>query len=162
VANIGITILCGLIIAAGVVGVFIPGIPGLLLSWFGVLLWCLLGAGGPARWGFLVVATAVALVGGGIKYTLPGRGLKASGVGGLSIVLGALFGIPLFFLIPVIGLPIGFVLGVMLGELIRHPGSGHAFRSTLAALKAVGLAVMIEIATAMAVAVVWVIAVFVT
>jgi uncharacterized protein YqgC (DUF456 family) len=162
VANVPITILCGLIIAAGVVGVFIPVIPGLLLSWAGMLLWCVIGGGGPARWGFLVVATAIALVGAGIKYTLPGRGLKASGVNRLSIVLGAVLGIIGFFVVPVIGLPIGFVLGVMFGEMIRQPEAGHALRSTWAALKAVGLAVMVEIATAMAVAVVWVVAVFVT
>jgi uncharacterized protein len=160
VTHIGVTVLCGLIVAAGVVGVIIPVIPGLLLSWLGVLLWTFIGGAGPVKWVFLAVATLIALVGAGIKYALPGRNMKASGVRTLSIVAGGLLGIIGFFVIPVIGLPIGFVLGVLLAELARHHDREVAWQSTVAALKAVGLAVMIEVATAFAVAVTWVLAVF--
>ncbi len=158
--HLGVTIVCGLIIAAGVVGVLIPVIPGLLLTWFGVLLWTILGVAGPTRWVYLVIATVVALVGAGIKYALPGRNLRAGGVRTLSIVAGGVLGIIGFFVIPVIGLPIGFVLGVLLAEMVRQPTAQQAWQSTVHALKAVGLAVMIEIATAFAVAVIWVLAVF--
>ena len=158
--HIGVTVLCGLIVAAGIVGVIIPVIPGLLLSWLGVLLWTLIGGAGPAKWVFLAVATMVALIGAGIKYALPGRNMKASGVRTLSIVAGGVLGIFGFFLLPVIGLPIGFVVGVLLAELAHNHDRQLAWQSTVAALKAVGLAVMIEIASAFAVAVVWVLAVF--
>ncbi len=160
ITHIGATVLCGLIIAAGVVGVLIPVIPGLLLSWLGMLLWTFIGGGGSAKYVFLVIATIVALLGGAIKYAVPGRNMKASGVNTLSIVVGGILGIIGFFVIPVIGLPIGFVLGVLLSELARQPSGGQAWDSTVAALKAVGLAVMIEIAAAFGVAVVWVLAVF--
>jgi hypothetical protein len=160
VAHLGVNIVCGLIVAAGVVGVIIPGIPGLLLSWIGVLLWTFIGGAGPTKWLFLVIATLIALVGAGFKYALPGRNMKANGVRTLSIVVGGVLGIIGFFVIPVIGLPIGFVVGVLLAELARtHDGAG-AWQSTVVALKAVGLAMMLEIATAFVVAVVWVLAVF--
>ncbi len=158
--HVGVTVVCGVIIAAGVVGVLIPGIPGLLLSWAGVLLWTFIGGAGSARWLFLAIATLVALIGAGIKYALPGRNMKASGVRTLSIVVGGILGIIGFFVIPVIGLPIGFVVGVLLAELARNRNGEQAWRSTVAALKAVGLAVMIEIAAAFSVAFVWVLAVF--
>ena len=158
--HIGVTVLCGLIVAAGVVGVIIPVIPGLLLSWLGVLLWTFIGGAGPIKWVFLAVATVIALIGAGIKYALPGRNMKASGVRTLSIVAGGALGIIGFFLVPVIGLPIGFVVGVLLAELARNHSGEVAWQSTVAALKAVGLAVMIEVATAFAVAVTWVLAVF--
>ncbi len=158
--HIGVTVLCGLIVAAGIVGVIIPAIPGLLLSWLGVLLWTLIGGAGPVKWVFLAIATMVALVGAGIKYALPGRNMKASGVRTLSIMAGAGLGLIGFFVLPVIGLPIGFVLGVLLAELAHHHDRELAWQSTVAALKAVGLAVMIEVATAFVVAVVWVLAVF--
>jgi uncharacterized protein YqgC (DUF456 family) len=159
-AHLGVTIVCGLVVAAGIVGVIIPGIPGLLLSWIGVLLWTLIGDGGPLKWLFLAIATVIALVGGAIKYALPGRNMRASGVPRLSILAGAVLGIIGFFLIPVVGLPIGFVVGVLLVELARNRNGATAWQSTSAALKAVGLAVMLEVATAFAVAVVWVLAVF--
>jgi uncharacterized protein YqgC (DUF456 family) len=161
-AHLGVTIICGLIVAAGVVGVIIPGIPGLLLSWIGVLLWTFIGGAGPTKWVFLALATLIALVGAGIKYALPGRNMKADGVRTLSIVIGGVLGIIGFFVIPVIGLPIGFVVGVFLSELAHTQDAALAWRSTVAALKAVGLAMMLEIATAFTVAVVWVLAVFLT
>lgn len=158
--NLGVILLCGLIVATGIVGVIIPVVPGLLLSWFGVLLWTIIGGAGPTKWIFLAIATAVALTGAGIKYALPGRNMKASGVRTSSIVAGGVLGIIGFFLIPVIGLPIGFVVGVLLAELAHNQNREQAWQSTVAALKAVGLAVMIEIASAFAVAVVWVMALF--
>jgi len=161
-AHLGVTILCGLIVAAGIVGVIIPGIPGLLLSWIGVLLWTIIGGAGPVKWVFLAIATLIALVGGGIKYALPSRNMRSSGVRTLSIVAGGILGIIGFFVIPVVGLPIGFVLGVLLAELAHGQDRANAWQSTVAAIKAVGLAVMVEVATAFTVAIVWVLAVFLT
>src|SRR5689334_8979475 len=102
VAHLGATLLCGLIIAAGIVGVLIPVIPGLLLSWLGVLLWTFIGGAGSSKYVFLVIATIVALLGAAIKYALPGRNMKASGVRTTSIMVGGLLGIIGFFVIPVI------------------------------------------------------------
>ena len=159
-AHAGVAILCGLIVAAGVIGVIIPVIPGLLLTWSGVLLWTFIGGGGPSRWVFLAVATVVAVVGAAIKYTLPGRRLKQSGVRGLSILAGAVLGLIGFFVIPFIGLPIGFIVGVLIAETLHQRDMQTSGSATMAAVKALGLAMVIEIMTAFSVAVVWVLAVF--
>jgi hypothetical protein len=50
-----------------------------------------------------------------------------------------------FFVIPVVGLVVGFVAGIYLSELARL-GSAAAWPATKAALRAVGLAVLIELA----------------
>ena len=44
------TIFCGVAIVLGIFGTVIPSIPGLLLSWAGVLLWALFTDAGQAKW----------------------------------------------------------------------------------------------------------------
>jgi hypothetical protein len=57
--------------------------------------------------------------------------------------------------VPVVGLILGFILGLWLAERVRL-GPGQAWPSTKSALGAVGLAMLVEFAAALAVAVIWV------
>jgi hypothetical protein len=72
-----------------------------------------------------------------------------------SLVAGGVLGLIGFFVIPVAGLVLGFVLGMWLAERARL-GPGQAWPSTRNALGAVGLSLMVELAAALGVAVVWV------
>jgi uncharacterized protein YqgC (DUF456 family) len=151
-----VNLIAGLAIAVGVVGVVVPVVPGLLLSWAGVLLWAILGEGDSAvRWLVFGVATAVALLGALIKYMVPGRRLKQAGVPNSALLAGGVLGVIGFFVVPVVGLPVGFVLGIYLVERARL-GAGRAWPSTKQALTAAGLAMLIEFTSALAVAVIWV------
>ncbi|XVV10645.1 DUF456 domain-containing protein [Actinoplanes sp. CA-131856] len=150
-----ITLVAGLAIAVGIVGVVIPVLPGLLLSWAGVLLWALLGSDSGGRWVVLAVATLVALGGAAVKYLVPGKRLKSVGVPNTALLAGGVLGVIGFFVIPVIGIVIGFVLGVYLVELQRL-GHERAWPSTRHALAAAGMAMLIEFTTALAVGVIWV------
>ena len=60
------------------------------------------------------------------------------------------------------GLVIGFVLGVWVAERARLGDFGKAWPSTKHALKAAGLAMLIELATALSIAGVWVLGLTVT
>lgn len=157
-----LTFLCGLAIAVGIVGVIIPILPGLVLCWLGVLAWAILVDGGWARWLVLGIATAVALAGTVVKYAWPGRNLKRAGVPNRSLIMGGLLGVVGFFVIPVVGLVIGFVLGLWLAERVRLGTAGQAWPSTKNALRAVGLSMLIELAAGLVIAVVWVTGLFVT
>jgi hypothetical protein len=66
-----------------------------------------------------------------------------------------------FFVIPVIGLFIGFVLGVYLAEY-RRLGATAAWPSTTHALKAVGLSILIELAAGVVATFIWIAGVVVT
>ena len=57
----------------------------------------------------------------------------------------SVLGIVGFFVVPVIGLILGFVLGVFLAEWVRLAQPKLAWPSTKSALKAVGLALIIEL-----------------
>jgi uncharacterized protein len=153
VEPIGIALI-GAAIVAGLVGIVVFVVPGLLIVWAAVLVWALFEQTLLA-WGVLALATVVALAGTVVKYLLPGQRMRDAGVPGRSIVLGALLGFVGFFLIPVVGLFIGFVLGIFLAERIRLGGHGEAWPSTVHALKAVGLSILIELLAGLLIAASW-------
>jgi uncharacterized protein len=146
-------VLVGLAILVGVVGVLVPVLPGTVLIAGAVLVWAI-QAGTLSGWltlGAVAVLLGVGAVG---KYVVPGRGLRSAGVPQTTLVVGGLLGIVGFFVIPVVGLFVGFVVGVYLTELARV-GRALAWPSTRAALKAAGLSVLIELTAALLAAATW-------
>ena len=151
-----VDVLAGLTILVGILGVILPVIPGLILCWAGVVVWAIFGeATGGVRWGVAGLATLIALTGTLIKYLWPGKRLKDSGVPTMSMLAGGVLGLIGFFVVPVVGLVLGFVLGIWLAEYGRV-GRDKAWPSTRGALGAVGLSLLVEFAAALAIAVVWV------
>jgi uncharacterized protein len=151
-----VDVIAGIAVALGVVGVVIPVIPGLLLGWAGVAFWAFFGdASGALKWLVLVLATLVAVLGALVKYLVPGKRLKAAGVPNSALLAGGVLGLIGFFVVPVVGLILGFVLGIWLVERVRV-GPAQAWPSTKRALAAAGLSMLIEFTAALGVAVVWV------
>jgi uncharacterized protein YqgC (DUF456 family) len=148
------TVLAGLLIVVGLVGVVVPMLPGLLLVVVGIGVWAV-PRGDALGWTVLGVAVAVAALGTIAKYALPGARMRAAGVPGRTLLAGGVLGIVGFFVVPVVGLLLGFVLGVYLVELARL-GRGGAWPSTRTALGAVGWSVLIELAAGLVATAVWV------
>ena len=155
-----LTLVAGIMILAGLVGVVVPVLPALPLVWGGVLVWAL-GRQDGAGWAALAVATVIAAVGLVVKYLLPGRRLRASGVPLGSMLAGGALGVAGFFVVPVVGAVLGFVLGVYLAERVRVGGPA-AWPSTRSALAAVGWSMAIELLTGLLVAATWVAALVLT
>jgi uncharacterized protein len=157
-----ITFVAGLAIVVGVFGVIVPVLPGLVLCWLGVLVWAVFTDHHAAKWGVLALATLIAATGIVVKYLWPGRNLKRSGVPNRSLFAGGLLGFVGFFVIPVVGLIIGFVLGVWLAERIRLGDARQAWPSTKHALKAAGLAMLIELGAGLFILAAWLVGLAVT
>jgi len=138
-------LLAGLAILVGLAGIVVPVLPGALLILVAVLAWAAI-VGTVTAWAVAGVAALLLVVGTVVKYTIPGKRLKAVGVPTGSIVAGGLLGIVGFFVIPVVGLLVGFVGGVYLAE-VRRVGRSNASPSTWAAVKATGLSILIELAS---------------
>jgi uncharacterized protein YqgC (DUF456 family) len=156
----GVEVLMALAIAVGIVGVVIPVLPGSLLVLGAILVWTInLGTG--TSWAVFAVAAACIALGTIVKYAVPGRRLKEVGIPGSTLALGGVLGVVGFFVIPVVGLLVGFVLGVYLAELNRV-GRAAAWPATTHALKAVGLSMLIELVACLLAAAVWVVRVVVT
>lgn len=154
----GLTALAGLIIVIGLVGVVVPFLPGLPLVWGAVVVWSL-GRHDTVGWATLAVATVLVLAGMTAKYLLPGRRLRQAGVPVGSMLLGGVLGVVGFFVVPVIGAVLGFVLGVYLAERVRLGGGGAAWPSTRSTLAAVGWSMAIELLAGLLIAATWVSAV---
>lgn len=148
------TAVAGLLILVGLAGVVVPVIPGLLLVWAGVLVW-FLDDRDVTRTGVLVAVTLVLLLGTVVKYLVPGRRLREDGVPWSTLALGGVLGVIGFFVIPVVGLVIGFVLGIWLGEVMRVRDNREAWRSTRRALAAVGFSILIELAAGLIATAIW-------
>ncbi|MEU6697450.1 DUF456 domain-containing protein [Pseudonocardia sp. NPDC046786] len=151
----GLAVLAGLMIAVGLAGIVLPVLPGPLLIVGGVAVWAV-PRGDAVGWWVLGIAVVVTVLGQVAKYLLPGRRLKASGVPTRTLLAGLVLGVVGFFAIPVIGLFIGFVLGVWLAELVRLPDAATAWRSAREALAAVGWSILIEVAAGLLATAVWI------
>lgn len=156
----GVELLVALAIAVGLVGILVPVLPGSVLVLGAVLGWAWY-VGGATAWSVFALVAVLLVVGGVVKYLVPNRRLKEVGVPASTQWTGALVGLVGFFVVPVIGLFLGFVLGVYLAEL-RRVGRPSAWPSTKHALKAVGLSILIELAAALAATAVWVAGVLAT
>jgi uncharacterized protein len=147
-----VSALAALAIVVGIIGIVVPILPGVLLCWAGVAFWAILGDAGPWRWAVLAVATLLAAIGTVVKYAIPGRNLKQAGVPNRSLLAGGVLGIIGFFVVPVVGLVLGFVLGIFLAEMLRLREWRAAWQSTKHALKATGVSMLIELATGIGIA----------
>ena len=146
-------LLTGLCVAVGVVGIVVPVLPGSALIFLAVLAWTLLDRSA-TTWSVLALVTALLLAGGVVKYAVPGRRLRDRGVPPRSLLAGAVLGVVGFFVVPVVGLPLGFLLGVYLSELQRV-GRERAWPATRAAVGAAGLSLLIELAAGLLAATTW-------
>lgn len=156
--DVVILVVLGLAMAVGLVGVIFPVLPGLLLVAVAGLVWAII-TGGVGAWVVFAVMLLVLAGGTVAKYALPGRSLQQSGVPRSTLLLGAAGAVAGFFLIPVVGLLVGGLGGLYLGEQRRLADSGAAWRSTLTTAKAIGVGILIELAAGMVAVGIWLVAV---
>jgi uncharacterized protein YqgC (DUF456 family) len=146
-------LIIGIAILAGLVGVVVPIIPGAFLVLGAIGVWAF-QLNSPAGWvtlGIALIAIGVSQV---IKYLIPARQMRDAGVPNRTVLVGGVLGVAGFFVIPVVGLFAGFLLGVYVAELLRV-GRNQAWPSTLFALRAVGVSIMIELAGCLIAATAW-------
>ena len=157
----GVEVVAALLMLAGLVGIVVPVLPGLVLVLAGVLLWAT-EQRSAVGWTVLGISVAVVAAGWVAKYLLPGRRLKQAGVPWRTTAAGVVLGVVGFFVVPVVGLVLGFVLGIYLAERLRLRTHAAAWPSTVHALRAVGWSMVIELTTAMLVIGTWVAGVLAT
>ncbi|OZB49298.1 MAG: hypothetical protein B7X40_05505 [Cellulomonas sp. 14-74-6] len=152
-----LTWVVGALVAVGLVGTVVQVLPGGLLVGAAVAGWGAL-TGGPRGWTVTVVAVLLTAAGQVLKYLLAGRRLRRGGVPRSALGWGGVLGVVGFVVVPVVGVALGFVLGVYLAERLRLRSHAAARRATGVALRAAGLTVLVELAAALLVAGVWVVA----
>jgi uncharacterized protein YqgC (DUF456 family) len=154
-------VLVALAIAVGLIGILLPLLPGSLLVFGAIVVWAVIEHNVTA-WVTLGVVTALLGAALLIKYTWPMKRMREADVRTVSLAVGAVLGIIGFFVIPVLGLVIGFVLGVYLAELANRHDQRLAWTSTKHAIKGVALSVGVELAGALLATIAWVFGVYLT
>jgi uncharacterized protein YqgC (DUF456 family) len=126
--DIFLLILGFLIVLLGIVGSFLPVLPGPLTSWFGLLLLHLTKTV-PINYTFLGITLGIAILIWLIDYFIPAIGTKQFGgtrYGVIGTMIGLILG--MLFLGP-FGIIIGPFVGAFLGEMIKEQNSGKALKA---------------------------------
>lgn len=146
-----------LVMAIGIAGTIVPLVPGL-----GLVAAAALGYGlieGFGTIGVIACAAIVAMGGAGTAagVVVPKRAAGAAGAARSSMLVGALVAVVGFFVVPVVGLPLGGALGVYLAERARLGSGDAAWRATKATIKGFGVAALLQFAAGLAMAATWVV-----
>ncbi|MCK6095886.1 DUF456 domain-containing protein [Micrococcus sp. EYE_162] len=132
----------------GVVGTVYPILPGSILILVTSLAWAwILGSG--ASWTFGIIAAGLAITGLSASAVLTGRSLRREKVTRGPIMAGVVGAIIGFFVVPVVGLFIGFAVGLFASQWARLKDGRAALASSVSALKAMGLGILVEFTCAM-------------
>lgn len=154
------TVVAGILLALAALGTIVPVLPGSLLTIGTLLAWgWILGSG--ASWWSAGIGMGIALVGWSASTVLTGRSLKKQMIPRGSIFLAVVLGIAGMFLVPVLGLFLGFGAGLLLGEYARRRNLSEALRAAGSALKAMGTGMVVEFGCAALASSVWMIGVIV-
>ncbi|GAB3272133.1 hypothetical protein GCM10027449_08440 [Sinomonas notoginsengisoli] len=154
-------LLCALALAVSLAGIVIPVLPGSILGLLALLEWALFGDAGWGGWLVFAIGGVLFACGMGAAAFLTGKRLKARSIPSRSVVAGVILAIVGMFIIPVLGLVLGFAAGLLLSEWQRTGRLQSAAASSWAALKATGLGILVEFGFASAAATVWVIGMWV-
>jgi len=148
-------------IAIGLVGILVPFLPGTLLVYAAIAVWAFM-VRGTVAWVVLGMVTAVLGASLLVKYLWPVRRMRAADINGWTLTAGAVAGVLGFFVIPVLGLIVGFVLGVYLAELLQRRDQRRAWASTVHAVKGAALSVGVELAGGLIATAAWVVGLVLT
>ncbi len=126
--DIALLIVGFLLCLAGIIGSFLPVLPGPPVSWAGLLLLYLTTAV-PDDWWFLGITGGVALIVFALDYIIPAMGTKKFG-GTRAGMIGTTIGLIVGILAPIpFGIIIGPFVGAFLGELSNKADNKTALKA---------------------------------
>lgn len=126
--DIFLTILAAFFVILGIIGSFLPVLPGPLTSWIGLLVFHLADVV-PMNWTFLIITLIVAITIWILDYIIPAMGTKRFG-GSRAGMIGTSIGLIIGLLSPIPGgIIIGPFVGALIGELINKSEFDKALKA---------------------------------
>ena len=126
--DIFLTILAAFFVILGIIGSFLPILPGPLTSWIGLLIFHLTEVV-PMNWTFLGLTLFVAITIWILDYIIPAMGTKRFG-GSKAGMIGTSIGLIVGLLAPIPGgIIIGPFVGALIGELINKSEFDKALKA---------------------------------
>lgn len=148
-----VVVISGVGIAIGIAGTVLPILPGLVLVWLSCLAYGLVEGFGAVGWTAMVVISLLAAAGLVAGIRVPQRAAAAGGIGVRGQVFAAILAVVGFFVIPVVGAPLGFVVGVWLAARTRH--GDRAWAVTRSTVRALVTAAGLQLAAGLGMGVTW-------
>lgn len=146
-------VVVGLIMAVGVLGTLVPILPGLALVWFAALAYGLVEGFGVTGWVAFAIITGLVGLGIWLGFRLPQRSAAEAGLSWIGQVFAVGLAVVGFFVIPVVGAAIGFLVGVFVAVSVRARAA--AWQATGRTLAAMFRGALAQFLTAAASAAVW-------
>lgn len=136
-----------LLLIVGVMGTIFPILPGSLLTIGTLLVWAWV-LGSTASWTAALIGVVLAVVGMSASAILTGRKMRREQIPRGPVIIGVIVGVVGMFIVPVVGLFLGFALGLLLAEHARRKDLSAAWRSSVEAMKSMGFGMLLECACA--------------
>lgn len=148
-------VLTAAVIVIGIVGTVVPLLPGLALVWVAALAWGLITSFGTA--GLVAMSAITMLFGTGVYVSLriPQKSAAAEGLSIRGTIFGVVLAIAVGIVIPVVGIPLGFVIGVWIVRIADTGDASAAFSSALATTLALLRASAAQFGIGVAMGAVW-------
>ena len=128
--DIVLLVLGFVLMLTGILGSFLPVLPGTPVSWLGLLLLHLTAAV-PDDWWFLGITLAIALIVFAMDYLIPALGTKKFG-GTKAGMIGTTLGLVVAIVFPMLGI-LGIIIwpfvGAFLGELLNKADQKSALKA---------------------------------
>lgn len=152
-----LVVLVAIVMVIGVGGTVLPILPGLWLIWAAALGYGLFGGFGVVGWVAMALITGLAAAGTAGGVYLPQRKAASIGVPWWGQLVALACAVAGFFIVPVIGAPLGFVVGILLVTLAHERHLQGAVTATWATLKSMLMASGLQFAVGLAMVAVWVV-----
>lgn len=151
-----VSIVTGVLILIGLIGIVVPVLPGSITIIIGLLAWAIV-IGGRLGWTIFGIGAGFCVIGMLATYFITGRVLRREKIPNRSVLIGLVCGVIGMFVIPVVGLLVGFVAGLFCSEYARVGEARAAWRTSWQAIKATGAGLLVEFGCACAATITWVV-----
>lgn len=154
-SDVLLSAIVAVVMILGLAGVVIPVLPGLTVIWAAALAYGFavgFGAGGVTVMIVLSILVGISAVAG---VVVPGRVAGSSGMTARTQVVGLIGAVVGFFAVPVVGLVLGALVGVLLAEYAGTRDWPRARAATIALAKGFGINTLIQLALGFVMIMVW-------
>lgn len=152
-------LLIGFVFSCGLLGILVPFLPGIVLVWSAMLAWTIFDGGGSTRWTLFGISTVLLIAGLAAHTVIPATTVKTASAAPTkrTLAIAAIFAIIGFFVIPIIGMPIGFAVGVFFANYMFDHNVDRSWSSTVSTVKSFGWAIIAQFICGFLIVVMWVI-----
>lgn len=145
-SDLWITVIAAIIMIIGMCGTLLPLLPGMILMWVTGLGYGYFVGFGSVGTVVMVILTILLLVSFAAGVLIPKKAADQAGVSWITQLGGVAGAIIGFFVIPVVGVVVGGLAGVLLIEYLDHDDLPAAWASTKQVALGVGIAALAQFA----------------